>query len=66
MPAQQRAELAHFLILSLDEGEDEGVEEAWDQELARRMAQIESGEAVTIPAEEVFARLREKYGERQQ
>ncbi len=61
LPTEQRAELAHVLILSLDEGVDVDAEAAWDAELARRMEQIERGEARGEPAETVFARLREKY-----
>jgi putative addiction module component (TIGR02574 family) len=53
----ERAELAHAVLLSL-EPEDPGAEEAWNQELARRVARIRSGEAVGIPAEEVFASWR--------
>ena len=61
LPMDQRAELAHILIHSLDEGADADVEAAWDAELARRMEQIERGEARGEPAESVFAQLREKY-----
>ena len=58
---QERAELAHFLIHSLDEGVDADAEAAWDAELARRMEDIRSGKAVGEPADKVFAELREKY-----
>ena len=38
LPAGQRAEIAEFLLGSLDEGEDDpGVEDAWDEEAARRV-----------------------------
>lgn len=40
-----RAELARFLIQSLDEGADEDVEKAWDIELDRRAEEIASGGA---------------------
>ncbi len=56
-----RAELAHFLISSLDPGSDADAEEAWDAELARRAQEIKSGQAVGEPAEKVFADLRKKY-----
>ncbi len=56
-----RAELAHFLINSLDQGSDADAEEAWDAELARRAQEIKSGQAVGEPAEKVFADLRKKY-----
>ena len=38
---------------------------AWAEELARRSAEIESGEVVGIPAEEVFAKLRARFKEQQ-
>ena len=61
LPTDQRAELAHFLIQSLDEGTEADAEAAWDAELARRVDEIDRGEALGEPAESVFARLREKY-----
>ncbi len=57
LPVSERAELAHFLLESL-EPEDEGVAEAWRAELARRVAEIRSGKVVGKPVEEVLARLR--------
>jgi len=60
LPASQRAELAHFLIETL-EREDEGWESAWDKELDRRVKEIKSGRARGTPAAKVFARLRERY-----
>ena len=61
LPSRDRAELAHFLIHSLDEGEDSDAEAAWDAELARRMDQIKTGKAMGEPADKVFGELREKY-----
>jgi putative addiction module component (TIGR02574 family) len=59
---QERAELAYFLLDSLDETGDEAeVEAAWDAELARRADEIQRGTAVGKPADQVFAELREKY-----
>jgi len=57
----ERAELAHFLIQSLEPETDEDAEAAWDAELGRRLAEIEGGAAVGKPAEQVFAELRERY-----
>jgi putative addiction module component (TIGR02574 family) len=51
---EERAELAHAVLLTL-EPEDPGAEEAWNRELARRAADIRNGQAVGIPAEQVFA-----------
>ena len=62
LPELERAELALSLIESLDGPPDEGVEEAWDREISRRMAEIERGEAKLVPADEVFTRLRRRLG----
>jgi putative addiction module component (TIGR02574 family) len=55
-----RAELAHHLLVSLEDSPDEGVEAAWDAEIARRIARVMDGTATSRPAEEVLAELREK------
>ena len=54
---QERAELAQAVLRSL-EPEEPDVLEAWDEELARRLARLQSGQAVEIPAEQVFANWR--------
>ncbi|MGI0485688.1 addiction module protein [Pantanalinema rosaneae CENA516] len=56
-----RAELASFLIHSLDEGVDEDAEKAWESELTRRMQEIHDGTAAGQPSNQVFTELREKY-----
>jgi putative addiction module component (TIGR02574 family) len=61
LSAEDRAELAQFLIQSLDEGADSDAEAAWDAELARRLDEIKSGTAVGEAADRVFAELQEKY-----
>lgn len=63
LPADDRVELAHFLMESLDEEEkaDPEWDTAWTTELERRWKEIESGKEKGIPAEEVFRQLREKY-----
>lgn len=58
---KERAELAHFLIVSLDSKADKDAELAWDAELERRAEQIRIGVAKGEPAEKVFAELRAKY-----
>jgi putative addiction module component (TIGR02574 family) len=60
LPATQRAELAHFLLRSL-EPEEDGWAAAWQEELGRRLEEIRSGQVVGVPAEEVLNRLRERY-----
>lgn len=58
----ERAELALSLIESLDGPADPDVEEAWEVEVERRVAQIERGEVELIPGEDVLARLRSRLG----
>lgn len=57
-----RAKLVGHLIESLDPKADEGVEEAWAQEISRRAAEIDSGAATTIPWDVVRKRLGRKTG----
>jgi putative addiction module component (TIGR02574 family) len=61
LSAKERAEIAYFLIHSLDEGIDDNLEAAWDMELTQRLEdinrKIEEGE----PSSQVFSELREKY-----
>lgn len=61
LPQAERARLAHRLIVSLDEDvpPDEGVEAAWIEEVKRRDAEIERGDAQLIPAEEAMRRVSE-------
>jgi putative addiction module component (TIGR02574 family) len=58
---QDRAELAHFLIGSLDGSVDPEAESRWDEELSKRGEQILKGTETGVPADQVFSRLREKY-----
>lgn len=57
---EERAELADFLLSSLDP-EEEGAAAAWDAEISRRVAEIRSGKANGKPAERVFAELRQRH-----
>lgn len=61
LPPDERAELAHDLIVSLDEGIDNEFEAAWDAEIERRVREIKSGKAKGRPAEEILAEIRAKY-----
>ena len=58
---EDRAELARFLIDSLDGEEEQGVTAAWDEELKRRAEDIESGRVVGEPAERLLREMRAKY-----
>lgn len=59
----ERSKLIHRLIVSLD-GEPtespEAIAKAWDEEISRRVADMEAGRTQWIPADEVMARLRTK------
>jgi putative addiction module component (TIGR02574 family) len=60
LPIRERSELAHRLIVSLDgepEGTPEEIAKAWEEEIARRVAEIDAGTAVLISQEEVFAEI---------
>jgi len=58
----ERAELALSLIEPLDGEADTGIDEAWQAEIDRRVAEIDRGDVQLIPGDEVFARLRRKLG----
>jgi putative addiction module component (TIGR02574 family) len=57
LPVSERADLASSLIESLDETQDPGVAAAWDEEVARRMADIDSGKVLPVSLEEARHRL---------
>lgn len=57
---KERGQLIHRLIVSLEgtpEDTPEAIAQAWDEEIARRVADMDAGKTVWIPADEVFARL---------
>ena len=54
---QDRADLIAALIESLDSEVEEGVEEAWRNEIERRAKELESGAVESIPWEVVRERL---------
>jgi len=60
---EERSELAHQLILSLHEVSDdspEAIARAWEEEIARRIADMDAGVTQWIPGEEVIANMRAK------
>lgn len=54
----ERAELAHDLIQSLDAPRDNGVEDAWDVEISRRINEIDAGQAELVERAEFRKRIR--------
>ncbi len=60
LPPQQRSELIHSLIASLDgpmEDSPEAIAKAWDEEIDRHVANMDAGRTKWIPADEAFARI---------
>jgi putative addiction module component (TIGR02574 family) len=56
------ARLIHELEPSDDLSEGE-IERAWDEEISRRLEEIDSGKVKAVPAEEVFARIQKRLDE---
>ena len=46
---QEKAAIAASLIESLDPDYDEGCDEAWAAEIAKRMREVDSGQVKTVP-----------------
>lgn len=66
---KERARIASVLLRSLDEESeddpgDEELAEAWNQELARRSAQVSSGEVELVSWSDVKADARKLFAER--
>jgi putative addiction module component (TIGR02574 family) len=60
LPPKERSELVHRLLVSLDgEPEDspEAIAKAWDEEIERRVADMDAGRTKWIPADEVFKEI---------
>lgn len=61
LPPEDRARLAEELLASLDPHEAE-VEAVWDEELRRRIDEVEQGSVQLIPADQAFAQVRRALG----
>ena len=59
LPPEDRLALARQLLDSVDLEPAPGAEAAWEAEITGRIARYKAGESKTIPAGEVFGRLRE-------
>jgi putative addiction module component (TIGR02574 family) len=58
----ERAELAHSLVARLEGPPDADTESAWDAEILRRLAEIDSGTAELIDRDELRRRMRARIG----
>jgi putative addiction module component (TIGR02574 family) len=54
---EERSQIAASLVQSLDDAMDEDAESTWQQEIASRAAELDSGKAKTVPWEEVQRRI---------
>lgn len=62
LPAAERLCIVDELLRTLN-AEESSIDEAWAIECERRLDQVRTGEVTPIPGEEVFARIRARYGE---
>jgi len=60
LDAPERAELAHDLLSSLDGMPDAGAAKAWDEELCRRLDEVEAGTAQSVDRAEFRKLMRER------
>lgn len=58
LTADERAQLAEFLLESIQEPPVAEIEAAWDREIEERAAAYDRGELQTISAQGVFAEAR--------
>ena len=58
LPEPERAELAHELVKSPDAPADADATEAWENELLRRLAEVDTGTATLIDREDLRNRMR--------
>ena len=58
LSVQDRARLAEELLESLDQEPASEVEAAWDREVQRRVAEVESGMVTLVPSDDVHADAR--------
>jgi putative addiction module component (TIGR02574 family) len=63
LSVEERAALANTLLDSL-EATNESVQEAWDEEVARRIEDLKTGKAVTVPWEQLHRELLAMVNER--
>jgi putative addiction module component (TIGR02574 family) len=58
LTVEERASLAAQILESLDSSDDPEVQAAWQAEIERRMAQLDSGEVQGVPIEEAKRQVR--------
>jgi putative addiction module component (TIGR02574 family) len=65
LPPEERAEVAHKLLLSLEEeGEDSEARAEWSEELERRAREVLDGSVKTVLWEQIEERISARVGQR--
>jgi len=62
LPSDAKVTLVERLLQSLDAAGLSEIDEAWIEEAEKRYEELHSGKIVGIPANEVFAQIREELG----
>lgn len=62
LSTSERAALAHEIIAGLDGVHDEAAEQAWDDEILRRLAQVEAGQVELLTRDEFRRKMRGRLG----
>lgn len=57
LPPDERARLAHDIIVSLDGPSDEGAPEAWVREIERRVREVKDGSVNLVDWKDTRARI---------
>lgn len=62
LPVEERALVVDSLLRSLNQPETE-IDKAWGTVAQRRLAEMRAGTVKPVPGEQIFERIREKFGE---
>jgi putative addiction module component (TIGR02574 family) len=63
LPAEERIRLAEDVLESVDDFASDEIRAAWDEEIARRIGELESGKVKPIPASDVHNSVRKALNE---
>jgi putative addiction module component (TIGR02574 family) len=60
LPVEERAIVADSVLRSLNAPDSE-IDRQWGQVAQRRLAELRSGQVQSVPGDEVFAKIRERF-----
>ena len=63
LPIDMKLELIDRLLESISPPQSE-INDAWSEEVERRIDEVESGQVKTIPGEQVFAEIKQRFKEK--